>query len=140
MIGDAIGLQEGYNYLMKWSYQPPSREAIDTCFEKIKLRCLRRWDSSSSNTVKQTNKMQANTAVHTYPTKNSLIPSFSAQKASTIDYAYLEYLSKCRRIWAALILNEVLASRRSWESLAEEYNCKVQDLESLQSNAATVSF
>jgi hypothetical protein len=110
-LGEAIGLEEGYHYLVKWSYQTPSKESITSCFDKLCKVILKKPDKQKSMNISQ-------------PTQ--------------IEVEYFSFLCKCKRIWATLILDQIISSKKSITMLATEYSYQPGDLENLMMKTSMV--
>ena len=145
-IGDAIGLNE--SLLNKWSYQPPSYDDVVNCFEKMRRLSLQLWDAVDARNGRTNIASLFATDPHassaTAPTQPSTQPPFSINKSQTtkpvsIDASYYECLCRCKRVWAALILDEVLSGRKPYSRVAAEFGCGVQDLEGLRKSTIMVS-
>ena len=144
-IGDAIGLNE--SLLNKWSYQPPSYDDVVNCFEKMRRLSLQLWDAADARSGRTNIASLFATDPHasstTAPTQPSQLPSSSVSKSQpvkpvSIDASYYECLCRCKRVWAALILDEVLSGRKPYSRVAAEFGCGVQDLESLRKSTIMV--
>ena len=144
-IGDAIGLNE--SLLNKWSYQPPSYDDVVNCFEKMRRLSLQLWDAADARSGRTNIASLFATDPHasstTAPTQPSQLPSSSVSKSQpvkpvSIDASYYECLCRCKRLWAALILDEVLSGRKPYSRVAAEFGCGVQDLESLRKSTIMV--
>lgn len=47
-VGDSMGLEESYGLINNWTHQPPSRDAINSCVEKLRNLSLRTWGDQSA--------------------------------------------------------------------------------------------
>ena len=144
-VGDAIGLSEGYHYLAQWTFDPPKRELVDKCYDHLKQLSLQQWDDASQHKATVLQKAsKASTALG-----KPLARVVAGQGSSSVTGAPVpvsiplnrrscEFLCKCKRIWAALLLHEIISGQKPWTVLAEEYHCQLSELEHLRKGACMV--
>ena len=189
-LGEVINFEEGFHFLNKWAFHPPSRDTVNDCFNKLRLLSLRKWNSNTTTTNNNNNSsnpsitaatptmtnnhavaMSSSTTIPYNSTNNmsnlgsnnnnNSANNLSAKTATTnvvstsntttivnnintnkttikIDKNYFEFLGKCKRLWGAFALDELLRGSKSVESIMKKYNCTLMDLEILKNNAMMV--
>jgi hypothetical protein len=112
-IGDAIGINQGFSYLARWSHQPPESANISKCYEYLRLFSLQKWDEKLLNSDK-----------------------ISLKKLP--DKEYFEYLFLCKRLWGSLAIEQIMIGK-NLNKLALDFNCTVNDLDNLIASSVMVS-
>lgn len=102
-VFEAVGID--YGTIAKWSITPPSKAAMDTCFDREKLRTL---IENSTN-----------------------ISSIKSNVGNMTDEGW-KILCRCKRLWIAGIMSKMAEAIQSMDIIAKEFNCEVRDLESLR--------
>lgn len=103
-VGDSIGLEEGYGLLTNWTFNPPTRDAISSCVDKVRKLSLRTW----------------------------------TDRSAVQDKNYFETLVRCKRVWVALIADELLQGIKPIHQLAVELHVPPTDLEHLRRSVTMV--
>ena len=47
-VGVSMGLEDAYGFLTKWTHNPPTRDDMTSCVEKVRNMSLRSWDDSKN--------------------------------------------------------------------------------------------